>query len=206
MKLTEEEYEKIHSLVFSDDYSGYRPRVVESPNGDGVWDEEKKYAHIAMKYLEGYEKKYELMPFLARAHSEACAVALWLGLPAELMPDVRYSAMRILDYPPGAVTNPHKDFDLFTLMLYRDDPTKFKYIGIAPDDSIQEKHSQIHYGEILEAAGIGEATMHEVVASDKRQRSIVYFAIPDWKTVLLSGETVGDFLEERLSRSRKEQE
>jgi hypothetical protein len=52
--------------------------------------------------------------------------------------------------------------------------------------------------------GMGQATPHEVLASETRQFSIVYFAIPDWAAVLPGGVTVLDWLNERMARSRTE--
>ena len=52
MIFTPSEYYLLSELVFQDWYPGYRKNVVESPNGDGNWDTEKRYAHVAHKYLK----------------------------------------------------------------------------------------------------------------------------------------------------------
>jgi isopenicillin N synthase-like dioxygenase len=130
-------------------------------------------------------------------------------------------------YGPDAVMNPHKDFDLFTLMLYRNIPEHFKYIsdhnevgynaqGSAKRQRVlraaQTLNAQVHFGELLEEIdgskeNIWQATRHEVVASGgPTQYSVVYFAIPPHEAVLANGTTVGKWLEERLARSRYEAE
>ena len=204
---SKEEYKQISEIVFKGDYPGYRPHVIESPDGDGVFDDKKLYAHVATKYLGKYENEINrviLNGYLEYCHSIALTVAKELGLPQEFYPCKARSAMRVLYYPPGAVTNPHNDFDLFTLMMYRDDPSKFKFLSPEPESKIQAINGQAHYGELLKEIGVCEPTRHEVVASDSPQRSIVYFAIPEWHAMLPSGISVGEWLEERLSRSRKE--
>lgn len=271
---TAQDYRIISEIVFDTEckYPGYRPNVVESPNGDGYWDGDKRYAHIAYKYLDEYKEvlnerkckslgipyyskeelnklrtldsktyytyieKYmsvltdvsymcTLRDYLTKANDKAIEVAIELGIPKEFWPDVRYGALRILEYPPGAVTNPHKDFDLFTLMCYRNIPENFNYIieGTEDDPQIyksdgthdrllteaQKLNHQIHFGEILEMVmPIYKANMHEVVADPfkRTQYSIVYFSIPDHSIKLPTGETVKEWLDERLSRSRKEVE
>jgi hypothetical protein len=207
------DYKILSDIVFHIDeegnptYPGYRPNVVESPNGDKNWDTEKRYAHVATKYLEPYNKV--LMGYLHRAHNKAMEVAIELGIPKEFWPDIRYGALRVLEYPPGAVTHPHKDFDLFTLMMYRNTPEDFKYLS-GKDVFLmeaQQLNDQIHFGEILETLiPAYKANEHEVVADifGRTQYSIVYFAIPDRAAVLPTGQTVGEWLEERLSRSRKQ--
>ena len=66
MIFTPSEYYLLSELVFQDWYPGYRKNVVESPNGDGNWDTEKRYAHVAHKYLKkkwrgNYSASEELM-------------------------------------------------------------------------------------------------------------------------------------------------
>jgi hypothetical protein len=126
------------------------------------------------------------------------------GVPQEFIPDARYGALRILDYPPGAVSNRHEDFDLFTVMMYRDRPECFvsEHLNSLALERMRTINPQAHLGQIAAAIGLGPATPHEVIASPHRQRSIVYFAIPDHAAVLPNGITVGDWLAERLARSR----
>jgi hypothetical protein len=47
---TEDEMSTLRNIVFQPQYPGYRPTIVESPNGDGKVDTEKRYAHVAPKY------------------------------------------------------------------------------------------------------------------------------------------------------------
>jgi hypothetical protein len=192
---------------------------------------EKRYAHIAEKYLnqeknlEGY---IDLEYYLDRAHSVAMEVAIAIGVPRPFWPVRKYGALRVLEYGPTAITNRHTDFDLFTLMCYRNLPEYFQNIdtfGFKNDDTMQDRvariaqvsdsnrlkskaselNTQIHFGEILEEVDNKTfvATPHEVIASNGPwQYSVVYFAIPDHSAVLPSGVTVGKWLEERISRSR----
>ena len=202
---TKEEYDKLHSLVFVEGYSGYKPEVKEIPNGDGKVDAEKKYAHVAPKYFKTDEQREALTPFLTKAFNLARAAADLANIPPEYMPDIRYGALRILDYPPGAVSNKHEDFDLFTLMIYRDQPDRFVADEVRDSKAISRirlLNEQAHLGQLGEAIGLGQATPHEVLPSETRQCSIVYFAIPDWESVLHDGTKVVDWLNERMARSR----
>lgn len=242
---TAKDYHIISQIVFDTEipYPGYRPNVVESPNGDGYWDGEKRYAHIALKYLQSYKELnkqitdpvlqekaftslYALTEYLKLANDRAVAVAIELGVPKLFWPDIRYGAIRILEYPPGAVTHPHKDFNLFTLMCYRNVESNFKYINVKPpkynlkedtelkvsNELLVEANTlnhQIHFGEILELVlSCYKATPHEVVAdeSGRTQYSIGYFTIPNHEVKLPDDQTVGQWLDVRLTRSRKEVE
>ena len=207
---TKEEYEALHALVFRPDYSGYKPEVKEIPNGDGKVDATKMYAHVAPKYFTTDEQREQLTPFLEKAFNMARAAADLANVPFAYFPDIRYGALRILDYPPGAVSNLHEDFDLFTLMMYRDQPDRFQSYELAGDfegrkviDRIRLLNKQAHLGQLGEAIGLGKATLHEVLASETRQHSIVYFAIPDHEAPLGEG-NVRDWLNERMARSRTE--
>ena len=236
---TASDYATLHSLVFQPDYPGYKPNVVESPNGDGVKDVEKRYAHVSEKYLckeatgfidpeffnvpKNYDRDVELMHYLTKAHDLAVQVAVSLGIPQPFWPVRKYSALRVLEYNATATTAPHTDFDLFTLMCYRNLPEYFKYLSPsypASADTRVERlkthnratalNKQIHFGELMEEIDLTEegvwlADKHEVVASGGPwQYSVVYFAIPNHDAVLSSGITVGKWLEERMSRSRYE--
>lgn len=198
-------YSTLHEIVFSSNYPGYRPTVQEIPNGDGKVDADKRFAHIAEKYLKDYtdeSAKKVLNAVLDEAHRMAIKVAIELGVPPEFMPVRAYSNMRVLEYPVGAVSNEHTDFDLFTLMFYRDVPECFVAAGAHLPQGVRNINEQCHLGEMAEIIGIGPATRHQVVAHNKPQHSIVYFAIPDHKAILPTGVTVGDWLVERMSRSR----
>jgi hypothetical protein len=201
---TKEEYDALHALVFRPDYAGYKPTVSEIPNGDGKVDADKKYAHVAPKYMKTDAEREALLPYLRKAFLLAQACAELANIPAHYRPDVRYGALRVLDYPPGAVSNKHEDFDLFTLMMYRDQPDKFVSDEV-PDSKVIQRirllNKQAHLGQLGEAIGLGQATPHEVLPSETRQCSIVYFAIPDWSAPL-GNATVMDWLNERMARSR----
>lgn len=234
---TVKDYHILSNLVFNDDYPGYRPNVVESPNGDDNWDTEKRYAHIARKYLHQFKETHSignpryydsyyytnmvvLNEYLEIVNNKAIEIAIELGVPKNFWPDIRYSTIRVLEYPPGALAHTHTDFDLFTLMCYRNIPEYFRYCysdgrsynaGEIPSDNLliaNALNSQIHFGEILEILmpNTYTATPHCVVPDqkDRTQYSIVYFAIPDHNAVLPNGETVSEWIDERMSRSRKE--
>lgn len=233
------DYRKLSDIVFAEDYPGYRPNIIEAPQGNDVWDTEKRFSHVAMKYLNNFcdsTKCSILTDYLLQATEKSIDIAIDLGVPKRFWPDYRYSNMRILEYPPGAVTAPHEDFDLFTTMLFRNTEDNFKYLEKPLEHSTTIGHKQfsnfgeyttlhsrkikklhgrdyqhlnhkIHFGEILNLVNSNyEADKHEVVADlfNRTQYSIVFFAIPDWEAVLPSGITVGKWLEERISRSRKE--
>lgn len=210
---TKAHYEALHQLVFRPDYPGYKPTVQEIPNGDGNVDAAKRYAHVAPKYFATTAQRAALAPYLDLAHAAAIRAALAVGIPDAYMPDIRYGALRVLEYPPGAVSHEHEDFDLFTLMCYRDQPDRF----VAHDDAapgrelpglpltrLRRFNKQAHLGQIGATIGLGDATRHSVLASETAQHSIVYFAIPDWAAVLPGGATVKDWLNERMARSRTE--
>ena len=195
------ELDRLFDFAFGPTNPGYRPQVVESPDGNGVWDERKRYAHVAPKYGLGpmfglYDRAFDL----SRTVCEYLCVprALWPG------PD---STMRVLDYPPGATTAAHADWDLLTLSLYRDTPEPFKYLSGEHEPTLSDARKVwpgIHFGYIMrEALGI-EPTRHEVVASDKRTRSVVFFVVPSHVAALPSGLTVGEWIEDMKKRSRKE--
>jgi isopenicillin N synthase-like dioxygenase len=207
----------LHSIVFRDGYAGYKPNVIEIPNGDGKADSLKRYAHIATKYFQTRAERLALTPFLELAHSKALEISEALDLPYAFEPRIEYGALRILDYPPGAISNEHEDFDLFTLMCYRDQPDRFvaKHVkddaslraywlrgNPAPLEVLRHHNSQAHMGQLGTEIGLGPATPHQVLASETRQFSIVYFAIPDHASILPSGLTVRGWLNERMARSR----
>ncbi len=208
----EADYDRLHSLVFREDYSGYKPNVAEIPNGDGKVDAEKRYAHVALKYMKTAQQKHDLMPFLQRAH--ALAETMGRAMHADkFMPEMEFGALRVLDYPPGSISNLHTDFDLFTLMCYRDQPEKFVCQETGSEhlalNDLRRFDAQSHLGEIGELIGWGKATPHQVLPSETRQKSIVYFAIPDHSEILIKAPTiygvnttVGQWLDERVARSR----
>jgi hypothetical protein len=206
---TQQDYSKLSSIVFQPGYPGYKPEVIEIPNGDGKADADKRYAHIATKYLNGVVKASTLRMYLTEAHDQAVHVAELLEVPEEFMPVMEYGALRILEYPPGAVSHEHQDFDLFTLMLYRDQPDKFISDWHDMPENVRKVNAQCHMGQLGEYIGLGSATSHSVLPSETPQHSIVYFAIPNHHAMLskydLDGDpdlTVREWLNERMKRSR----
>lgn len=197
---TSADYDLLHSLVFRDGYPGYKPDVKELPNSDGKIDT-KRYAHIAPKYL-GHDAAAALRDALEAAHAEAEAVAQAFDCPRAFWPDIRYGALRVLDYDPGTISNRHTDFDLFTTMFYRDQPDKFVAYGHDLPAAVRAVNPQCHVGRIGAMIGLGPATPHEVLPSATRQRSIVYFAIPDHAAALPTGELVRDWLNRVMAASR----
>jgi hypothetical protein len=204
---TREDYDRIHALTFGDPtYSGYRPEVQESPNGDGVWDQKKRYAHVAMKY----SPCAELMSYFNAAMAEAIRVCRKLSVPEGLYPDRNQCCLRILEYPPGASSAKHTDFDFMTLQLYRELPNLFvRDPGWLASD--EEVSNGIHFGEMAEAAGFRPAMPHWVEACGMTQRSIVFFVLPSPDAVLErkgwgSPLTAGAWLSERYARSRRQAE
>lgn len=202
---TEQDYNVLHEVVFRADYPGYRPAVAEAPNGDGVLDTQKRYSHIATKYLKQFpapgaphyrarmNERDMLETYLRAAHRRALEVAAASGLvPQAFLPSFEHSALRVLEYPAGASSAPHTDFDLFTLNLYRN----VSNYGLGPVSM------PVHMGELGEVLGLGPAFPHFVAPLDRVQRSIVYFCIPDHAAVLPSGQNAGEWIAERIARSR----
>lgn len=213
------DYAELYELAFNVKNPGYKPFTFESPNGDGKFDFDKRYAHISKKYLEDPSCTLdETEVNMAEEYINACmdlaiTVAITLGVPREFWPDERHSTLRVLEYKPGAISHSHTDFDLFTLMMYRNLPDNF----VSGDhltgkdfivmENAKELNSQIHFGELLELINPAYvATPHYVNADslNRMQYSVVFFAIPDHDAVLPDGTSVGDWLEERISRSRKD--
>lgn len=219
---TASDYAALSSVVFRPDYPGYKPTVIEAPNGDGNLDYAKRYAHVAHKYTKTWDSKRTrvnevagLHYYLEQAHDKAVEVAIELGVPREFWPDIRYSALRVLEYKPGAESHPHTDFDLFTLSCYRNIPECFQYTEdnyLGETDTLTyplrlaaKLNHNIHFGELLEIINPNfKATGHRVNASPlgRTQYSIVHFAIPNHDAILPTGETVGAWIEERKTRSR----
>lgn len=225
--MNQQQYQQLVDIVFRLDtdgkptYPGYRPEVREIPHGDGKVDAEKRYAHVATKYLAEASATLAKRQFgflwdvLDDAHRLSLSVADELRVPAALGPVFSKGALRVLEYPVGATSNLHTDFDLFTLMIFRDQPECFVAHEPRRDDpggwtrerirnvrEARKLNAQLHIGELGELIGLGPATPHEVIASDKPQHAIVYFAIPDHAAVLPTGQTVGEWLKERMARSR----
>lgn len=183
--------------LFVKDYAGYKPEVLESPNGDGKIDHTKRYLHVALKYNPPDWARY----YLARAHFEACRIAEAIGVPDEFYPRVADGTLRVLEYDSGTGSAEHTDFDLFTVHCYRSTPEDFVRTS-AVDPRAEAIDPDVHIGEIGELVGLGKATSHYVPERDYPQYSIVYFAMPTHDVRLPGGVTVRDWLTERYQRSR----
>jgi hypothetical protein len=197
------DYNHMRRLFRVTGYPGYRPAVVELPNGDGKADTGKRYLHIALKY----DPPKWALRYLAMAHLEACRVAEAIGVPDAFYPKVENGTLRVLEYPAGAGSAEHTDFDLFTVHCYRDRPEDF--VRLDPVDPRAERVSQdVHIGELGEIVGLGRATRHYVPERPYRQKAIVYFAMPAMDARLTGAPpgwtmpTVKQWLNDRLDRSR----
>lgn len=208
-------YARLAEIVFRPDYTGYANArgIVEAPNGDGKLDVEKHYSHVSLKNLAAYDgatayERVVLLGALAFAHDVAEACAEVLKVPAALRPDIRYGALRVLRYPPGATSALHTDFDLFTCHMYQSAVGGFTVDRSASTQALGPAltiNPRFHLGEIGELAGLGPATPHEVVPREAERHAIVYFAIPDHAVhIPFEGGTVsvGAWLAERYARSR----
>lgn len=173
--------------LFDGSYAGYKPNVVEAPNGDDKLDVQKRYLHIATKY----DPPPWAREYLRAAFHHTMYIAQRLNVPAAFWPDIEACALRVLEYPPGADSAEHTDFDLFTFNAYRN-----------KQDVVGDPGNGLFIGEIGELIGLGKATPHSVPARDYEQHSIVFFALPRHDVVLPSGITVGEWLQERIARSR----
>lgn len=177
---------RLLSSLFDGGYRGYRPEVIEAPNGDGKLDAAKRYLHVATKY----DPPTWAFQYLLVAFMEAEDIARRLDVPKQFWPDIDACALRVLEYPPGADSAEHTDFDLFTFNAYRN------------TQDVIGGDGRLYMGEIGELVGLGPATPHSVPARDYEQKSIVFFALPKHDVILPSGITVGAWLAERVARSR----
>jgi hypothetical protein len=186
-------FEHLYQIMFSPGYAGYTPAMAEAPNGDGVVDVQKRYAHLAKKYLPGvtnYDRSF-CEEVLEQCVDEARDLAGAIDIPTKFWPTIEDSTLRLLEYPPGATSAQHTDFDLFTLNLYR---SHGEYLV---------PRSYMHVGELMEVVTGQKATSHHVDAHPTQtQRSVVFFAMPPLDAVLPTGVTVRDWLTERKARSR----
>ncbi len=197
--ISQYEFTQLKRAAFDSDNAGYNADVIEAPNGDGTWDYQKRYAHIAPKY--GFHSDVLLHAYI-QAFNEAKRAMSYLNLTYRVGLD---STLRVLEYPPGATSAPHTDFCLFTLSLYRSDLDAFKYgRWSTPSVQVQKLFPRIHFGELLtELVGGPPATLHEVTATAHVQHAAVFFVMPPLSTTLPNGLTVAHWLDERKERSRK---
>ena len=217
MKLSTAEFRTLYTAVFNpaNEFPGYRPNVMEAPDGDWVFDKQKHYAHVATKYLAEYDGYYKavLTQLLHKWTDYAVERAIELGFPMKWWPSPEDSTIRIQAYPPGADSAPHYDFDLFTLFMYRNLAENYecmdgdhldRYRWVKPDALNADA---FHYGEL--ATLINEnyrPTKHQVHADAKNrtQYAAVFFAMPRLDLTLPGGLKVQEWLDDRKWRSRKE--
>lgn len=190
------DYERLYQAMFSPTFTGYTPAVAEAPNGDGKVDVQKRYSHLNRRTFGSIAdhddhtlcgQVFDHCMGLARDLAES------MNIPSAFRPSTEDSTLRLLEYPPGATSAEHTDFDLFTINLYRSHP-----------DLIVPKLG-VHHGELAEIVSGGwlKATSHHVPAHlTQSQRSAVFFVMPSLSAVLPTGVTVRDWLMERKTRSR----
>ncbi len=192
------DHAKLCSL-FGSGYAGYKPDVLEAPNGDGKIDAQKRYLHVALKYSPPEWARW----FLARAHFEACRIAEAIGVPAAYYPKVENGTLRVLEYPAGAGSAEHTDFDLLTVHCYRSTPDDFVRCNRYDVDTRAEAiDPDVHFGDIGEAVGLGVATRHLVHPRPYAQQAIVYFAMPANDALMPNGSRAIDWIADRYARSR----
>lgn len=202
------EYYDLCRLFDVPGYAGYKPEQMEAPNGDGNVDAQKRYLHVALKY----NPPNWAIWYLARAHFEACRIAEAIGVPAEFYPKVENGTLRVLEYPAGAGSAEHTDFDLFTVHCYRSTPEDFhtaREVWPSQDNEVAQRRQvartidpNVHFGDIGQEIGLGKATRHWVPGRPYPQKAIVYFAMPANNARMPTGETVAAWIAERISRSR----
>lgn len=185
------QYESLFNYAFSSANRGYRPSVVERPHGDSRTDHSKRFAHIAIKYNLTSAPEHVRSLFWG-LFEEARHTAHGAGLPA---PDPVECCLRVLDYPPGAGSEAHTDFNLFTLNVWRSPAGGL----LVPTN---HRAGRVHFGELAPMFGGPEATWHAVSPLPVPQRSIVFFVLPSRAERLPDGRTVGEWLAGRLARSR----
>lgn len=167
---------------FTNGYAGYRPTVIEAPDGK-VLDTQKKFLHIAPKY--GMDE------FQSRCYSEALRIAREHA-PVPL--DYDACALRVLEYAPGVNGAGHTDFDLLTVNLWRSHPELMV---------CEAEKSLIHWGELAEDFIKRKPDYHTVEAHPtETQKSIVFFGLPPPEMKLSSGQTVGQWLALRIAKAR----
>jgi len=217
---TSADYLALHRVVFALDmngkprWPGYRPEVVEIPNGDGRADAQKRYAHVKTAYrwrapcIE-IEAWGVVGRYFERAFARACEVAVELGIPPAFWPAREACALRVLEYPPMVGGERHTDFDLFTLNLYRSDGGTCMEVDERSQAwlGIEQAPEGVHLGELYDLitgspSGREQATVHRIDSDTRCQFSLVFFALPSHTAVLPDGRKVGDWLSERYARSR----
>lgn len=211
MKWSNSEFDYWASRVFTPTYPGYRALCFEQPDGNKDGESYYSYAHIASKYLDGWltghEMREEARDLIESLVEEARAWAVKFGIPFELWPTAEDSTLRLLYYPPGGAGAKHTDFCLFTLPVFRNLPQCFNIEVANPDPipGIPYGEPKVHKGELMASLMPKEqADMHWVDADPdgRAQFSAVFFAMPPLKTLLPSGQTVGEWVEKRKKETR----
>lgn len=198
------DYDHLASLFTLSGYKGYKPEVLEAPNGDGKIDARKRYLHVALKY----NPPEWSIEYLAAAHFQACRIAEAIGVPEAYYPKVENGTLRVLDYPPGAGSAEHTDFDLFTVHCYRSTPEDFVKVDEPRDQFYSERYAaraidpDCHFGDIGQEVGLGPATRHMVPEREYSQQAIVYFAMPANDALMPNGMRAIDWISDRYARSR----
>lgn len=216
------DYAMLHGLAFNERINpGYKPKVKESPNGDGKVDTSKRYAHIARKYIEkmplgAQAERHFFEQVLSKCQQVAISVAVDLGIPEPYWPNLEDSTLRLIEYNESAGAETHCDWpDLFTLMAYRNLPEFFEYVHDTPEEAKQlyvdlnrahRFNSQIHYGGLMEQIVPGtKPTKHRVRPTNTPgvwQFSAVFFAMPKLSAVLPDGRTVKQYVDEHMAKMR----
>jgi hypothetical protein len=203
VKFSRYDWIELAQLFRAQGYAGYKPAVREAPNSDGNVDEGKRYLHVALKY----DPPAWAIPFLARAHFEALKIAERLKVPDAFYPRVENGTLRVLDYPVGAGTAEHTDFDFFTVNLWRNTPTDHEQ---DTGDAWTTGAPEWHVGRLGELVGLGRAVPHRVPARPYVQRALIYFAMPAMAARLphkemphhKQGPTVREWLDDVYAKSR----
>lgn len=197
MRLFDEYDHKRLALLFAREYKGYRPEVLEAPNGDGHVDATKRYLHVALKY----DPPAWAIEYLARAHFAACQISEALRVPDAFYPRVENGTLRVLEYPIGSGSAEHTDFDLFTVHCYRSTPVDFLRLD-AVASAAEAVDPDCHIGDIGQEIGLGPATRHLVPARTYAQKAIVYFAMPANNAIMPNGQGTLAWITDRYARSR----
>jgi hypothetical protein len=189
-----ERIDELFDFAFSSDNPGYRQGSVEIPHGNGRADAVKRYAHVGPRYgvikselaQSWFNRFFEVLDGIAQAHR----------LPRL---DPTESALRCLEYPAHTGGEPHTDFCLMTLNVWRSHSGAV--VTLFPDGT-EEAATRYHFGELSPLLGGPAADLHYIEARPEVQRSIVFFGLPARDTRLSTGETCGEWLD-RVKPNRR---
>lgn len=202
---TASDYARISNIAFTETYRGYMQNTREG--------EQRHISSVMYNLLDkpdigiSQSEVSILKSYVKIAHERAVEVAVLLGIPRIFWPHIDSGILRVLEYPPETCNPKHIDYDLFTLMCYRNLPDNFRYVGEQSKDALEIANTlnkQFHFGRLISTAckGMYHATSHEVIvdASQRTQYSIVYFANPHFDAVLPNGNTVGTWVRNKMNR------